>query len=290
VSLLPNDTKSNRSSGRVRRGPHTQATLVWQTLFASILVDPIISLLVTPRIPRDEALLVATLFALACLPFLAQQRLHTVLSKLRHLHARNLEGNSQLLPLLLGVGVFAIIVVKALLLIRLPIFISATMLTIALAGGLKYLVQIKKQSSNDRELFETNPWAKVQRWEQQVLVFSILPLLFARLISTCGAFAEIPAGQEVERLLFIAVSALFLAMLRPERSFFISMCPRCKHPVPIVFRDLGSCLNCSEHLRYAYYAWVNGITPLQTQDADSQRAEQGDRGTGPDGTSPPNPR
>lgn len=178
----------------------------------------------------------------------------------------------------MGLGVFAIVLVKALLLSHFPIIISASILTIALVGCLKYLVQVKRQARQDRDLFENNPWAKVQRWEHQVLVFAILPLLLARLISTCGAFAETAPGQELERLMFLGVSAIFLSMLRPDRSFFVGMCPRCKHPVPIVFQDLGSCLNCSEPLQHAYYAWVNGITSLSPSAGDltSQGPHTGD--------------
>lgn len=176
------------------------------------------------------------------------------------MHSQSLEVGSKTIPLSLALGAGGVIILKFLMFMHLPPAVLIAVLLFVVAGSRKYISQMSKQGAEDKALFATNPWAKVQRWEHQVLVFATLPLLFARAISVCGAFAELPPGNDVTRLVFIGVSALFLGMLRPDRDFFIGICKKCKHPVPIVFQDLGSCLNCDGNLRIAYQAWVNRIS------------------------------
>lgn len=273
MRVLPNRTKSKRPSERVRKGPHTRTLLLWQILLGSLILDPLIPLVVPPAMPIEFAVSIATVCALGTLPFLAQASMHRILSNLRHLHSRSLDVGSKTVPLSLFVGAVAVILLKVLMFAHLPRPLIIAILLFLVFGSRKFITQVRKQSDEDKALFAANPWAKVQRWEQQVLVFATLPLLLARSISVWGALAAFPPGEELTRLVFVVVSALFLGMLRPDRSFFVGMCKRCQHPVPIVFQDIGTCMNCDVNLRVAYYAWVNRLTPPPLQPETTSQEE-----------------
>jgi hypothetical protein len=259
VRVLPNKIKSNGSSQRVRRGPHAKTYLVWQLLVASLILDPLIPLIATTRIPLDLATTIATWCAIGSLPFLAQERLHRTLSKLRLLHSQRIAVGSQAIPISLAVSAGIVILFKIFMFAQLPAVVLLILALVVLWGSRKYISQVRTQTAQDKELFALNPWAQVERWEHQMLVFAVLPLLLARTIGVCGDLADISPDAGATRFLFIAVSALFLAMLRPDRSLFIGLCKSCKRPVPVVFQDIGSCLSCDERLRIAYHAWVNRI-------------------------------
>lgn len=222
-------------------------------------MDVALPAIIPPKVPLTVATHMATLMALAILPFLAQGFVHDTLSKLRHLHTKSIEGTPRTLPLLLVIGVCGIFLMKILTVTLLPGAAAALLTFIILVNAIKYLITLSKETKADRKLMEENPWARVQRWEHQLIIFATLPLLLARLIGICGAIADLPADSTAVRLAFTAVSALFLAMLRPDRSLFMGLCKSCKQPVPIAFRDLGCCLNCSLPLRVAFHRWTHRV-------------------------------
>ena len=259
MRVLPNKTKSNGSSERVRRGPHAKTYLVWQILLGSLIIDPFIPLLTPLRVPLDLATTLATLCAIGALPFLAQGSVHRTLSKLRLLHKKSLDVGSKTVPLSLAFSAGAIILFKIFMFAELPPAVLGVIALVVMWASRKYLTQVSTQTARDQQLFASNPWAKVERWEHQVIVFAMLPLLFARAIALCGDLADLRSEDDNIRLLFIGISALFLGMLRPDRSFFVGLCRACKHPVPIVFQDIGSCLSCDVRLRIAYHAWVHRL-------------------------------
>lgn len=259
MRVLPNKTKSNGSSERIRRGPHAKTHLVWQILLGSLIVDPFIPLITPLRIPLDLATTIATWCAIGTVPFLAQERVHRVLSKLRLLHTKSLNVGSKTVPLSLGLGAAVVILIKILMFAHLPPALLAPLALIVIWASRKYVTQATTQTAHDQALFASNPWAKVERWEHQVLIFALLPLFLARAIALCGDLANLNTDEDYIRLVCIALSALFLGMLRPDRSFFIGLCKTCKHPVPIVFQDIGSCLACDARLRVAYHAWTHRI-------------------------------
>ncbi len=273
MRVLPNKTKSNRSSERVRRGPHAKTHLVWQILLGSLVIDPFVPLLTPLRAPLDLATTIATWCAIGTLPFLAQERVHRALSKLRLLHTKNLTIGSNTVPLSLGLGAAAIVLFKICMFANLPPSILTPLVILVLWASRKYARQVSTQTESDKALFASNPWAKVERWEQQVILFALLPLILARAIALCGALADLSPDEEYVRLLFIGVSALFLGMLRPDRSFFVGLCKTCKHPVPIVFQDIGSCLSCDARLRIAYHAWAHRL-PIEQFLAPPQPIEE----------------
>jgi hypothetical protein len=269
VRVLPNKTKSNGSSERVRRGPHARTYLVWQILFGSLFIDPLIPIITPLRIPFGLATTIATWCAVGTLPFLAQERVHRLLSKLRLLHSKSLDAGSKAIPSALSIGAAVVILFKISMFANLPPGLFAPLILIVIWASRKFLSQVTTQTAHDKALFSSNPWAKVERWEHQVIVFAILPLILARAIALCGDLADLDADHEHARLIFLGISAIFLGMLRPERSFFVGLCRSCKHPVPIVFQDIGSCLSCDMRLRLAYHAWVHRLPIEQVLPAPS---------------------
>ena len=218
---------------------------------------------------------------MATLPFLAQRTVHKLLSSLRHLHSKSLTVGSKALPLSLALSAASVLLLKVLMFSHLPRGALLAIVVVVLWGSKKFIAQLGKQTEEDKALFTSNPWAKVQRWEHQVFVFAVLPLVCARMISVCGALAALPPEEEATRLIFIAISALFLGMLQPDRSFFMGTCKTCQRPVPIVFQDIGSCLTCDVNLRVAYHAWAYNITPVsvETQTPSEESVEtDGSRG------------
>jgi hypothetical protein len=247
---------------------------VWQILLGSLIVDPFIPLVTTLRVPLDLASTVAMWCAIGTLPFLAQERVHRTLSKLRLLHTKRLDVGSTAVPLSLGLGAGVVILFKIFMFANLPPALLGTIALVILWASRSIITQVGTQSKQDRALFASNPWAKVERWEYQVIVFAILPLIFARAIACCGDVANVSADDEHIRLLFIGISALFLGMLRPDRSFFIGLCRSCKRPVPIVFQDIGSCLSCDVRLRVAYHAWVHRLPIEHVMDPPTTTKEE----------------
>ncbi len=256
----------------MRRGPHAKTTLVWQLLLGSLIIDPFIPLITPARIPFDLATTIATWCAIGTLPFLAQSSVHKILSKLRVLHAKSLDVGSKAVPLSLGLGAAMVVLFKILMFANLPPAILVPVVLVILWASRKYVTQASAQTARYKALFEANPWAKVERWEHQIIVFAMLPLLLARTIALCGDLADLTADEESMRLIWIGVSLLFLGMLRPDRSFFVGLCRTCKRPVPIVFQDIGSCLSCDARLRIAYHAWVHRL-PIEQVLAQSSSAE-----------------
>ena len=275
MRVLPNRAKPNQVQSRIRRGPHARTHLLWCILLGSLVADPLIPLLTTPQIPLEIATLVAALCAIMSLPFIAQTSLHNLLSRLRHMHTESLKGSRGLAYGLTGSAII-FLVGKGLLATKLSPFLGLAFILILASGLRSYATKFLKQAAEDKKLFESNPWAQVQRWEQQLIVFVSLPLLLARVIGLCGAFADIPPEDASVRFVFLGVSALFLGMLQPNRPFFIGYCRRCKHPTPIVFQDMGCCLNCDAGLRMAYHAWINRIpipppSPIETEQPSSEQ-------------------
>jgi hypothetical protein len=273
VRVLPNKTKSNGSSERIRRGPHAKTHLVWQILLGSLILDPLIPLMTPLRIPLDLATTIASWCAIGTLPFLAQERVHKTLSKLRLLHTKSLDVGSKAVPISLGLGAAFVVLLKILMFTNLPPAFLVPLALILLWASRRYLTQASTQTAQDKALFSSNPWARVERWEHQVLVFALLPLFLARAIALCGDLANLNTEEEYIRLVCLALSALFLGMLRPDRSFFIGLCKTCKHPVPIVFQDIGSCLACDGRLRVAYHAWIHRM-PIEQLLAPTPPADE----------------
>lgn len=271
MKVLLQKIKSSQSSPRGRRGPHTRTQALWTVLIASLILDPLLRGWITPRLPEEVAITLGTLCAISVLPFVAQRSLHVTLSKLRNLHLRTLERSTSVVPLFVVGFVVLGVFLKLAILFNLPKAAGALALLIIVPPLLRHIKTIKADSVAERELLSKNPWAKVQRWEQQLIIFVSLPLLLARLIGLCGVFIDPSTTHEWTPAIFTATSGLFLAILKPDKGFFIGMCQRCKHPVPIVFQDVGGCLHCDERLQLSYRAWFHGVV---FDHADPEKPEE----------------
>ncbi len=280
MKVLLQRLKSNHSSPRARKGPHARTHLLWKGLLYSLAADPIITLWTPSKIPGEVAIQLAILNAVIILPFLAQNSLHVTLSKLRNLHLRSIERSTSVMPLLVVALVGLGVAMKAALIFNLPRSLAVVILLFLVPALLKQFREAQTRNREDQELFSKNPWAKVQRWEQQMVLFVTLPLVLARLIGVYGALSIPPEGEgELFRVTFTIISGLFLGMLQPIRSNFVGICRKCKSPVPIVFQDVGSCLQCDGWLRASFHAWRHG-QPFQLPSSNPPTSPSTTEGAG----------
>jgi hypothetical protein len=128
-------------------------------------------------------------------------------------------------------------------------FVSALVLIVVLCAAIRAVVVAHREGVRDREHLLSDAWSHVQRWEDQVLIVFMIPLLAARLTSLCGALMSVPTENGALRAVLVGIGILLLCVVKPQKTYFIGACPRCKHPVPIATVDLGSCLNCDAQLR-----------------------------------------
>jgi quinol-cytochrome oxidoreductase complex cytochrome b subunit len=225
---------------------------IWQGLLLSLGVDLLIPTLLTPWIPLASAFEIASLCALLTLPFIDQHRVQKAISRLRNAHKKGLSSSSATIPLAMVALVLVTVLGKSLALVGASGIVPLLVVTIMLGGALKHAAQAYREGLRDRESLKNNSWTNVQRWEHQLLIVSLIPMLAVRVISLCGALTIIPPANAALRFVFLGTSLLFLLMLKPQRVFFLGSCSRCKQPVPIVISDLGSCLGCDENLRQKF--------------------------------------
>jgi hypothetical protein len=89
----------------------------------------------------------------------------------------------------------------------------------------------------------------IEQWQTQLIIIFALPALTARAVSMVMSMADYSHDRIVWCAAGVLMSALLLAMLKPKKEYFVGVCQRCKHPVPIVFVEFGSCPLCDEKLR-----------------------------------------
>ena len=222
---------------------------LWQTLLLSLGLDLLIAAFATPRVPLSTGFALAILSALMVLPFIDQHRVHTILSRLRGVHKKDISVSSAVAPLIMVALASVALLGKFIAFIGVSGLFPAIAIMIIIGGVIKHAFQTYREGQQDIESLRNNAWFKVARWEQQLVIVSLAPMVLARAISLCGALSIVPEGSNHLRLIFFGTSFLFLLMLRPHKPLFLSSCKRCKQPVPIVLSDLGSCLGCDEELR-----------------------------------------
>jgi hypothetical protein len=222
---------------------------LWQAILLSLGLDLLIATFATPRVPLSTGFALASVSALIALPFVDQQRVHKILSRLRGAHKKGISAASARIPLIMVALASVAILGKSIAFIGVSGLFPALAIIIVLGGVIKHGIQTYREGQRDLERLRDNAWSTVARWEQQLVIVSLAPMLFARIISLCGAFSIVSEESKILRLIFFGTSLLFLLMLRPHKAFFLSSCKRCKQPVPIVLSDLGSCLGCDRDLR-----------------------------------------
>ncbi len=222
---------------------------LWQTLLLSLGLDLLLATVVTPRVPISSGFTLAILSAVMVLPFIDQQRVHKTLGQLRSAHKKGLASASATIPVAMVTLATVALLGKTLAFVEVSGLFPAIVVVIMLGGVIKHTLNSYREGQKDIESLRSNAWSKVARWEQQLVIISLAPMLLARAISFYGVLSIVPEESGALRLIFFGTSLLLLLILRPHKPFFLSTCQRCKQPVPIVLSDLGSCLSCDKDLR-----------------------------------------
>lgn len=266
ATLLRSQINSRRSRSRARLGPYGRLSRYWSIIFASALLDPLIPYVVESRAPEGATLAAAAALGVLLLPCLAQARFHKMVSRLRVFNQASIEKPSKALSAMilfaLSAGLLPKLVAAAV--VSPVVFVSALLLFgVLLAKGFRKAV---KQQRSAKSLLADNPWVQVERWEVQLITFSLLPMIAARAIGFCGVLLDAAPDDLVARLPYFITCVLFLAMLRPDKRLFLGHCKRCRMSVPIVFVDIGSCLRCDQKLFHSYLRATNPglFPPLET--------------------------
>jgi hypothetical protein len=216
---------------------------------ASLCIDPLIAVYSSPQIPKDGALRVAIGCALLTLPFLKQDRVCQLVAKLRTHNKKLLESRSMLMSGVILAGITIMAAVKVLMLPRLDNLVAMAFLLCVIVGALKTFRQALRDTKALGEILSENPRKQIDQWQRQLVVIFLLPMLAARAISLTLSAASTAPDQAVWCGAGLLMSGLLLSMMKPARSCFIGVCRTCKHPVPIVFVEFGSCPRCDEKLK-----------------------------------------
>jgi hypothetical protein len=239
--------KQQPSSPSHRRGPHFILNSAWKIIAASLLLDPLLWSLPHPTLSQTIADSGALICGLITLPFVNQAAMCNRVSVLRKGNKAAVDGKGKrlrgLFVILLLLGVLA----KPLMVGRIDNIVALTLVLFLVFGAITSAKHALEKEKAARELFKESPWSHISQWEAQLITILGIPIMLARAVSS---FVTLAAGPETPLSAFVAflVSATLLAMLRPERRFFVGFCQQCKHPVPIVFVDYGSCPLCDERL------------------------------------------
>ncbi len=221
----------------------------WNALFLSLALDPFIALYSKPIFSLHFAFQLCIPVTLALIPFLSQGILQGALGELRGSQKRALD--KQLSPLMqLALASVAILgSSKFFFAQNFDLGPALVVVVLLVLGTGKTISKLIRDMNADKDRFRENPLAQVTRWEEQLVVLSIVPIALARGVSLMGSLSVNEETIPLVALLpFLATSFLMIAMLQPKRELFVGFCKRCKQPVPIVMVALGACLKCDTSL------------------------------------------
>lgn len=218
---------------------------IWKLILFSYVLDLFLFTRQFNLLPTEVAIALAGLASGLLFPLLSKERFHRYLHLLRASQYKSVEKDQKIFVVLALLIAFLATGAKIGLAVQLPLIpalVVAFMIAFAaLRGGKKVVQDMRKE----RERFKAQPFAQVERWEEQVIVLSITPMLLARVISALGVIQTTTPESSLALLLpFSLVSITFLAMLKPSPQSFRGFCPRCRQPVPLVVVTLGSCSKC----------------------------------------------
>jgi hypothetical protein len=140
------------------------------------------------------------------------------------------------------------ILLKPLLVGRVDNAMTLVLVAFLALGAIKSAKQAIDKEKASREMFKDSPWSHISQWEAQLVTILGIPIMLARAVSICATLGVTADSSGLVPLVGFVASALLLGMLKPEKRFFLGFCERCKHPVPIVFVDYGSCPRCDKRL------------------------------------------
>jgi len=249
MNVLRKVLGTKRGQSVVHRGPFNRLLPIWQALVISLVFDPALVYLVPKKLSLASASAVAIICALYAIPFTDQQRIHRGLSKLRRFHKTNLKDRSTLFPIAVIFLTLTAFAVKSAILLETTNVISTVVIIALGAYMIGHVKQTLREDELDRKQLTEDPVSHMKRWEQQVIIACLVPLLAARIIGVCGALCAARGEITPAFVIFLITSFAFLLMLKPQRAHFLGLCSKCKHPVPIVLSDLGCCMHCDQQLR-----------------------------------------
>jgi hypothetical protein len=250
VRLLRNQHNLNGANRPFSGDVYSILSRAWTFIFISSFLDPLLSTVVRPIIPPETGYSLGILFTLALIPLLHQSAWQRFLGYLRTLHKRSVSEKASLITcLMLGGAVVASLLKGAVFLSSAKGLIGFFMVLIFIAGLVQAVTKAIRDQQQEQERFARLPAHQIERWEQQLIILSILPFILARLIGLIGVWSAFPTALWWNRVPFFGATTLFLLILQPDKQTFRGLCPRCKQPVPRVLVEMGSCFRCNEALR-----------------------------------------
>jgi hypothetical protein len=246
VSRLKSNTPP---PARRRIGPHTRLTRVWSILLASLLLDVVWVFVPHTPISEEIALALAITCAVLTLPFLNQNNLALLLSRLRSFGRNPEQKNTRMAQRLLLVVLVLLVAGKLVVLPSLTNILGVLCAAVVCFGILRSIQQARQAQNKHAKELQDSPWLQVILWEQQIVIISCIALAAARLVSLFGSLSLKGTGVTSLSLGSFGASVLLLLCLKPNRSAFIGICKRCKTPIPITFVDYGSCPSCDKALQ-----------------------------------------
>jgi hypothetical protein len=232
------------------RSPFATLSNFWLLITASLLLDPLVAEYSSHSVPAELSLRIATLCAAITLPFLNQARICRLISRLRLHHKKHLESHSTLISGLILGGLCLTFAVKVVLLPRIDTVVGLVFLLCIALGALKTFRQALLGAKPSINQPFTTPLMHIEQWQTQLIAIFILPTIAARAVSLSMTLTDYTNDRMLWCGTGMFMSALLLAMLKPKKAYFVGVCQRCKHPVPIVFVEFGSCPLCDEKLRH----------------------------------------
>lgn len=252
MSLLRNYLNLNGAKSLVSGGVFSVLSRAWTVVFLSTFFDPFLSTVVRHAIPPEVGYSMAVACTIIVIPLLHQSGWQRFLGYLRTLHRRSVREKASLITsLMVGAALVAGLLKGAVFLSSAKGTLGLIVLVVILIGVLQSAARAIKEQRQEQERLFYLPLQQIERWEQQLIILSLLPLLIARGIGLIGVWTAFPATLWWNRLPFFIASVVFLLVLKPERQTFRGLCPRCKQPVPRVLVEMGSCFRCNEALRPA---------------------------------------
>lgn len=240
--------KQQPSASRVRRGPHSVLSALWKIVTGSLLIDPLVWPLSHPLLNQTIAERGALLCALFTIPFLNQAWVCSRVAALRKGNREVVDGSTKRSRTLFVAVLTAGLLLKPILVGRSDNVLALVLMIFLVLGALKSIKHALEKEKATRELFKDSPTTHIAQWQAQLVTIVGLPFMFARGVSFLTTWGCESASSAPLAFVGFLSSCALLAMLRPDRRFFIGFCVRCKHPVPIVFVDYGSCPLCDDRL------------------------------------------
>jgi len=248
VLRTSHNLKHQASAVPPRRGPHAILSGLWKAVAGSLLIDPLVWSLPHPVVEPGFAERGALLCAVLTIPFLKQAWVCSRIAALRKGNREAVHGKTKRARGLFLTALLAVLILKPLLVGRVDNVVALILLLFVVFGAIKSVKSALEREKATRELFKDSPLYHISQWQAQLVTIVGIPLMLARAVSLFTTWSSPPVEPSLAAIVGFMVSCALLAMLKPERRLFIGSCSRCRHPVPIVFVDYGSCPLCDERL------------------------------------------